>query len=610
MQASQLIALNNAKRILEECGCFRGPTGDTGPPGPEGPPGYSLLFYSDGTNIDPYIANTDPSVYGIFIGADGSLWRSAPATVLDTSFTASLNAPVLCITKQTNGYILVGGTFSGGITRFTSFGETDATFTIGTGFNAAVRTIAVQSDSKIIIGGDFTTYNGSPVSYIARLNVDGTLDTTFNTGVGFDGPVHTLVLQSNQKIVAGGAFNYYDGYISPHLVRITSGGFYDPTFDVGFGFDSTVYTVALDNNEYIYAGGSFTQYNTNLFVEHIVRIQSDGNEDTEFVADTGFNGDVYFIKYLDSSNIVVVGSFTQYQTSAVNRVIQLSANGNTVNTYGYGLNGPANTIATQLNGNLLCGGTFTSYNNVSTNNITRLLTSDPYPFMQGFNSSVYSIYIENSTQFLVGGSFTQYNSSTANYVVRLKETPYSWSNTGTNLTALNTAALNSTIVGLGTFGYISSATGTGGLSQSNLNSTIVGLGTFGYISSATGTGGLSQSNLTSTIVGLGTFGYLSTNTVPSTILGLGTFGYISSSQLLSTTQGITQYFPSTVDGLGSANYISSSQLTSTTQGITQYFPSTIDGLGSANYISSSQLLSTVSGFFTQYKSLNIQTFIF
>ena len=87
------------------------------------------------------------------------------------------------------------------------------------------------------------------------------------------------------------------------------------------------------------------------------------------------------------------------------------------------------------------------------------------------------------------------------------------------LNAISSLSLESTIVGLGTFGYLSTNT---------VPSTIVGLGTFGYLSTNT---------VPSTIVGLGTFGYLSTNTVPSTIVGLGTFGYISTTQLQSTIVG-------------------------------------------------------------------------
>ena len=132
---------------------------------------------------------------------------------------------------------------------------------------------------------------------------------------------------------------------------------------------------------------------------------------------------------------------------------------------------------------------------------------------------------------------------------------------------------------------------------------------------------ISTLSLQSTIVGLGTFGYLSTNTVPSTIIGLGTFGYISSGQLTSTVTGLSaNILPSTVIGLGNLGYISSTQLISTVRGLgniylsTNIVPSTIIGLGTFGYISSSQLTSTVNGLgtfgyisSTQYISANTIT---
>ena len=133
-----------------------------------------------------------------------------------------------------------------------------------------------------------------------------------------------------------------------------------------------------------------------------------------------------------------------------------------------------------------------------------------------------------------------------------------------NLNAISSLSLESTIIGLGTFGYLSTNT---------IPSTIIGLGTFGYLSTNT---------VPSTIIGLGTFGYLSTNTVPSTIIGLGTFGYLS-----------TNTVPSTIDGLGLFGYISSTQLTSTVTGLGNIYMSTFTG--STNFISSGQgFISTLN----------------
>ena len=111
---------------------------------------------------------------------------------------------------------------------------------------------------------------------------------------------------------------------------------------------------------------------------------------------------------------------------------------------------------------------------------------------------------------------------------------------------------------------VSSINGAAPWQQSFLTSTTQGLGTTGYISSA---------SLQSTVQGLGTLGYISSASLQSTVQGLGTLGYISSASLQSTFRG-----------LGTAGYISSSQLTST-----------LAGLGTFGYISTQSLQSTVAG---------------
>jgi hypothetical protein len=114
-----------------------------------------------------------------------------------------------------------------------------------------------------------------------------------------------------------------------------------------------------------------------------------------------------------------------------------------------------------------------------------------------------------------------------------------------NLNSISSLSLQSTVVGLGTLGYISSVSSF----QPNITSSIIGLGTVGYISSVS----TFQPNITSSIIGLGTVGYISSVStfqpnLTSSIIGLGTVGYISSTQLQST-----------VRGLGSIGYISSFQ---------------------------------------------------
>ena len=146
---------------------------------------------------------------------------------------------------------------------------------------------------------------------------------------------------------------------------------------------------------------------------------------------------------------------------------------------------------------------------------------------------------------------------------------------------INPVELASTVTGLGTAGYISTA---GGLSVLNLASTVTGLGSSGYLSSYSTT--VFQSGLTSSLIGLGSLGYISTAgglsglDLASTVTGLGTSGYLSSINIASS-----------ITGLGSSGYLSSYSTTIFQSNL----ESTITGLGSSGYLSSINIASSVTG---------------
>src|SRR2546423_15596017 len=74
--------------------------------------------------------------------------------------------------------------------------------------DAPVHTVAVQCDGKLLIGGEFTKFGiNYPVSgsHIARLNVDGSIDYSFNSG-NVDATVTSILPQNDGKILVGGSF--------------------------------------------------------------------------------------------------------------------------------------------------------------------------------------------------------------------------------------------------------------------------------------------------------------------------------------------------------------------------------------------------------------------
>src|SRR5205823_1631102 len=76
----------------------------------------------------------------------------------------------------------------------------------------------------------FTTFNGTNRSRIARLNARGSLDTTFDPGAGPDSYVVSVSLQPDGKVVIGSNFTKFAGVPSIYLARLNGNGSLDTSF--------------------------------------------------------------------------------------------------------------------------------------------------------------------------------------------------------------------------------------------------------------------------------------------------------------------------------------------------------------------------------------------
>lgn len=175
---------------------------------------------------------------------------------------------VLTAVQQNDDRILVGGAFShlnkraqNNLARLHANGTPDADFNarLGSGPNDMVNPIVIQKDGRILIAGNFTSFNGTPRARIARLNRDGSLDLGFNAGgVGPDGTVTVLKVQDDGKIVIGGVFRKVNGTTCNGVARLTATGQIDDTFQPGLGGKSTfVRAIELLPNGDLLLGGIF-----------------------------------------------------------------------------------------------------------------------------------------------------------------------------------------------------------------------------------------------------------------------------------------------------------------------------------------------------------------
>ncbi|MBK1897370.1 T9SS type A sorting domain-containing protein [Chryseobacterium paridis] len=366
---------------------------------------------------------------------------------LDTSFvvgTGFNSAPVTTVI-QPDGKILLGGSFSNyngidrnRIIRLNQDGSVDTSFMIGTGFDSTVYTIDLQPDGKILVGGNFTSYNDIAKNRIVRLNTDGSLDTSFTTEDGFSTPggmsfLLTIALQSDGKILVGGRFAKYNGTNQQNIARLNADGSADTSFYNGPRADFDVNVIALQTDGKILVGGSFTNYG-GINRNYITRLNTNGTLDTSFNMGTGFGGSlsgsaVRSIALQTDGKILVGGYFTTYKGIAQNRIVRLNTTGNVDPSFIIGT-GIANfyveTIALQPDGKILLGGGFTNYNGISQNRIVRLTSSGSidasFNTGIGFDNPVSSISIQSDGKILVAGYFSKYKGLAQEQIARLNGT--------------------------------------------------------------------------------------------------------------------------------------------------------------------------------------------
>ncbi|MFL0683614.1 MAG: delta-60 repeat domain-containing protein [Algoriphagus aquaeductus] len=243
----------------------------------------------------------------------------------------------------------------GGISRGQNPGELDLSFNpnginTGTGANQFVHASVRQPDGKIISVGNFTAYNGSARNRIIRINPDGTLDPTFNIGTGADGRIWTVALQADGKILIGGDFTLFNGVPRSGIARLNSDGSVDSNFTIGSGFDGRVYSIFIQHNEKILVGGEFGGFN-GVSRRYSARLETTGILDLSYFP--GFQGGgVRSIVSTSDGSIYLAGGFTF-------NIVKLTSSGAPVNNWCQcGISGLVFALHVQSDDKLLVGGNF------------------------------------------------------------------------------------------------------------------------------------------------------------------------------------------------------------------------------------------------------------
>ncbi len=340
--------------------------------------------------------------------------------------------PPFTYTELSNGNIIVASGYSHYLEEnvymigvYDKSGEIVHRNTHTKGFNGSIQVTKELKDGRIMVGGFFNYYNGEYTgNALARLNPDGTLDTSFRIGAGFNSLVQDIEVQPDGKLILAGFFSEFDGTTSRSIIRLLPNGEIDPSFHIGSGFINAVYDVELLDNGKILAVGSFTMYNGTA-ANRIVRLNPDGSRDETFLTGAGFNSSVLRAKVLQDGRIVLAGLFTNYQNQPFSRIIRLNADGTIDTSFnpGTGADANINVFASDQEGRIYIGGGFRHFDGVEVNRVARLLPdgSRDASFIvgAGFDSDVYSMNIDRRGRLLVGGLFSKYDDKNAILVARL-----------------------------------------------------------------------------------------------------------------------------------------------------------------------------------------------
>jgi len=201
------------------------------------------------------------------------------------------------------------------VTRVLSNGAVDTTFgnTVGV-TGGCVQSVKFEPNVSVWVGGSFSTVGGVNCTSVAHLNASGALDSTFVTTTGFGSATFTAVediaRQSDGRIVLVGNFSSYSGAARRGAVRIFSSGALDASFDAGIVSSSDVNDVVLLPDGKLLLGGGFETFAGQL-TDGIVRVLSNGSIDSAFnLQSSNANSRVASVDVLTDGRVVLGGSFS------------------------------------------------------------------------------------------------------------------------------------------------------------------------------------------------------------------------------------------------------------------------------------------------------------
>ena len=360
------------------------------------------------------------------------------AGILDLSFDAGsgLNGLARAITIQPDGKMLIGGDFTTvagyvrhKIARLNSDGTGDPSFDPGAGANDRVNSVVLQPDGKLLVAGAFTEMNGISRKRVARLNSDGSLDESFNPGAGADDAIESAVLQPDGKILIGGHFGKVNGVIRSRVARLNIDGSLDfsfnPTVLNSQYSGAVVYSMVVQPDGKILIGGSFISVN-GVNLGGVARLNADGTLDNAFNPGTGISGAVKSIAVEPDGGVLVGGRFSAVNGIQRQSVARLFGNGSLDASFVVSVLEEVDAILLQVDGKIVIGGGFGIVNGISRQILARLnpdgtldKSVDTHISLGPISPGFSALAMDASGNFIISGGFASINGVARSSLARL-----------------------------------------------------------------------------------------------------------------------------------------------------------------------------------------------
>ena len=266
--------------------------------------------------------------------------------------------------------------------------------------NGAVATLALQSDGRIVIGGTFTSVNGAARSYLARLNADGSLDSSFAPASATFHFVRHIVVRDSKIYAAAG-----DG-----LRRFDAGG------NVEWHYPISPLAFDVDSQQRVLVGGQFTRLE-NQFHRNLARLDANGALDASFAPSIGCCAGESVNALLAQGDAVLVGGlFQSANGEPASHLARINSDGARDSTFSGAADPPVVALRPGPDGKFL---------RVSRQFVTRHLGNgsvDPgFATLSAYSSDdqFVAAAIQADGRSVVGGNFTLNGDATRKYLLRL-----------------------------------------------------------------------------------------------------------------------------------------------------------------------------------------------